>query len=177
MTDMSFDDFVNQEIAKKESSIDWDQIRDDWKKHLDQFYKLAEGFLGEYVDQDKVRITRATKEINEEYIGSYDVESLEVQIGTTKVTIDPIGSRILGVKGRVDMRGPHGTVKFVLVPKTASSSTIRVIVRDSSSETKEEPEPIVEEWAWKIATRSPNIKYTELEEESFLSAIMEVANA
>ena len=41
MTDMSFDDFVNQEIAKKESSIDWDQIRDDWKKHLDEFYKLV----------------------------------------------------------------------------------------------------------------------------------------
>ena len=176
MTDMSFDDFVNQEIAKKESSIDWDQIRDDWKKHLDEFYKLAEGFLGEYVDQDKVRITRATKEINEEYIGSYDVESLEVQIGTTKVTIDPIGSRILGVKGRVDMRGPHGTVKFVLVPKKASSTTIRVI-QGASTEVKNEPEPDIEDLAWKILTPPPNIKYIELEKESFLSTIMEVANA
>ena len=105
------------------------------------------------------------------------MKSLEVHIGTIKVQFEPIGTIIFGAKGRVDMHGPHGTVKFVLVPKTASSSTIRVIVRDSSSETKEEPEPIVEEWAWKIATRSPNIKYTELEEESFLSAIMEVANA
>ncbi|MYK41914.1 MAG: hypothetical protein F4049_17065 [Gemmatimonadetes bacterium] len=180
MTDnISFDDFVNQQqqIAKEEPPIDWSQIRDDWKKHLDEFYQLAEGFLQKYIDQGKVRITTATKQITEEHIGSYDVKSLEVQIGTIKIQFEPIGTRILGAKGRVDMHGPHGTVKFVLVPKTASSPTVRVIIRDSSSETKDEPEPIVKEWAWKRRTPPPNIKYIELEEESFRSAIMEVANA
>ena len=176
MTDMSFDDFVNQQ-DKKEPPIDWTQRRDDWKKHLDEFYQLVEGFLQKYIDQGKVHITTATKQITEEHIGSYDVKSLEVQIGIIKVRLDPIGTLIVGAKGRVDMLGPHGTVKFVLVPKTASSPTIRVIVRDSYSETKDEPEPIVEEWAWKRRTPPPNIKYIELEEESFLSAIMEVANA
>ena len=197
MTNMSFDDFVNQQIAKKEPPIDWTQIRDDWMKRLDEFYQLAEGFLQKYIEQGKVHTTRSTKQITEEHIGSYDVESLEVQIGTIKVLFDPIGTLVLGVKGRVDMRrvdmrrvdmhrvdmrhvdmhGPHGTVKFVLVPKTDSSPTIRVIVRDSSSETKDEPESVVEEWAWKILTPPPHIKYIELEEESFLSAIMKVANA
>ena len=125
MTDnISFDDFVNQQIAKEEPPIDWIQVRDDWKKHLDEFYQLAEGFLQKYIDQGKVRITTATKQITEEHIGSYDVKSLEVQIGTVKVCLDPIGTLIVGAKGRVDMRregmyGPYGTVKFVLVPKTA----------------------------------------------------------
>ena len=74
MTDnISFDDFVNQQIAKEEPSIDWLQVRDDWKKHLDEFYQLAEGFLQKYIDQGKVRITTATKQITEEHIGSYDV--------------------------------------------------------------------------------------------------------
>lgn len=177
MTDISFDDFVNQQIAKTKPSVDWTQKLDDWIKHLDEFYQLAEGFLRKYIDQDKVHITWSTKQINEEYIGSYEVASLEVQIGAVNVRFDPIGTNLIGAKGRVDMHGPHGTVKFVLVSKTASSPTVRVIIRDSSSETKDEPEPIVEEWAWKIATRSPNIKYIELEEESFFSAIMEVANA
>lgn len=174
---ISFDDFVNQQIAKKEPPIDWSQIRDDWKRHLDEFYQLAEGFLQKYIDQGKIHITTATKQITEEHIGSYDVKSLEVQIGDIKVQFDPIGTRILGAKGRVDMHGPHGTVKFVLVPKAASSPTIRVTVRDPSSETKDEPESVVEEWAWKIRTPPPNIKHIELENESFLFAIMEVANA
>ena len=177
MTDISFDDFVDQQIAKTKPSIDWTQRRDAWKKHLDEFYQLAEGFLQKYIDQNKIHITWSTKQINEEYIGIYEVAALEVQIGAIKVRFDPIGTRVLGAKGRVDIHGPHGTVKFVLVPKTASSPTIRVIIRDSSSGTKDEPEPIVEEWAWKRRTPPPNIKYIELEEESFLSAIMEVANA
>ena len=177
MTDISFDDFVDQQIAKTKSSIDWTKKRDAWMKHLDEFYQLAEGFLRKYIDQDKVHITWSTKQINEEYIGSYEVASLEVQIGTIKVHFDPIGTRVLGVKGRVDMHGPHGTVKFVLVPKTASPPTIRIIVQGESSEVKDEPESVMEEWTWKILTPPPNIKYIELEEESFLSAIMEVANA
>ena len=177
MTEMSFDDFVNQQIAKEEPSIDWTQIRDDWIKHLDEFYRqLAEGFLQKYIEQGKVHITWITKQINEEHIGSYDVKSLEVQIGTIKVRFDPIGTLVLGVKGRVDMHGPHGTVKFVLVPKTDSSPTIRVI-QEVPSGVKDEPELVIEELGWKILTPPPNIKYIELEEESFLSAIMEVANA
>ena len=73
MTDnISFDDFVNQQIAKEEPSIDWIQVRDDWKKHLDEFYQLAQKFLRKYIAQEKVRITWTTKQINEEYIGSYE---------------------------------------------------------------------------------------------------------
>ena len=177
MTDISFDDFVDQQIAKTKPSIDWTQRRDAWKKHLDEFYQLAKGFLQKYIDQDKIHITWSTKQINEEYIGIYEVAALEVQIGAIKVRFDPIGTKVLGAKGRVDMYGPHGTVKFVLVPKTASSPMFRVIVQEAPVEVKDEPEPAVEEWAWKISTRPPNIKYMELEEESFLSAIMEVANA
>ena len=118
----------------------------------------------------------STKQINEEYIGIYDVASLEIQIGAIKVRFDPIGTLVFGAKGRVDIHGPHGTVKFVLVPKTASSPMIRVIIQEAPVEVKDELEP-VEEWAWKRRTPPPNIKYIELEEESFLSAIMEVANA
>ena len=176
MTDISFDDFVNQQIAKTKPSIDWTQRRDAWRRHLDEFYQLAEGFLRKYIDQDKVRITWSTKQINEEYIGIYEVASLEVQIGAIKVRFDPIGTLVFGAKGRVDMRGPHGKVKFVLVPKIASSPVLRVIIQEAPVEVKDEPEP-VEEWVWKRRTPPPNIKYIELEEESFLSAIMEVANA
>lgn len=167
MTDISFDDFVDQQLAKTKPSIDWTQRRDAWVKHLDEFYRLAEGFLRKYIEQGKVHLTWATKQLNEEYTGSYDVASLEVQIGVVNILFDPIGTNLIGAKGRVDMHGPHGTVKFVLVSKTASSPRIP----------KDEPEPAVEEWAWKILTPPPNIRYIELEDEPFLSAIMEVANA
>ena len=104
MTNISFDDFVNQQIAKTKPSIDWTQRCDAWKKYLDEFYRLAEGFLRKYIEQDKVHTTWATKQINEEYIGSYEVASLEVQIGAVNVRFDPIGTNVIGVQDRVDMR-------------------------------------------------------------------------
>lgn len=173
----TFENFVNQQAAKVHSSGDWILERDNWIERLDEFYKLAESFLSKYVDEGKIQISRSRKHINEEYIGSYEAPSLEVQIGTVEVRFDPIGTYLIGAKGRVDMHGPHGSVRFVLVPKTASAPTIRVVERDSTEQKVDSPNPVLTEWTWKISTTPPNISYIELEEESFLSAILEVANA
>ena len=175
--DGTFEDFVNQQAAKVNSSGDWIQERDNWIERLNEFYQLAESFLSRYVDEGKIRILRFPKHINEEFIGSYEVPSLDVQIGAVKVRFDPIGTYLIGAKGRVDMHGPHGSVKFVLVPKPASAPTIRIVEREASVQEKDGANPVLTEWAWKISTPPPNISYIELEEESFLSAIMEVANA
>ena len=177
MADISFDDFVDQQIAEAEQaqSMNWPQRREDWIKHLDKFYDLIGGFLQKYIDEKKIYTRWATKDINEDYIGNYEAPSLEVSIGAViKIHFDPIGTNLIGAKGRVDMHGPHGTVRFVLVPKTDSSPT-RVIIQESLDRVMGESN--LEECAWKIATRPPDIKYIELEKEEFLSAIMEVANA
>ena len=115
MADISFEDFVDQQVAEAEQaqSMDWPQKREDWKNCLDEFYKLALGFLQKYIKEEKIHITWATKRINEDYIGNYDVRSLEVSIGAAiKIHFDPIGTNLIGAKGRVDMHGPHGTVRF-----------------------------------------------------------------
>ena len=186
MADISFDDFVDQQIAEAEQaqSMDWPQRREDWIKHLDKFYELIGGFLQKYIEEEKIHIRWTTKHINEDYIGNYDVKSLEVLIGAViKIHFDPIGTNLIGAKGRVDMHGPHGTVRFVLVPKTDSSPS-PVTIRDEPQPPavelktlKETSEIKYEDCVWKISTRPPAIQYIELEEESFLSAIMEIANA
>ena len=186
MADISFDDFVDQQIAEAEQAqaMDWPQRREDWIKHLEKFYELALGFLEKYIQEEKIHIRWITKHINEDYIGNYDVKSLEVSIGAViKIHFDPIGTNLIGAKGRVDMHGPHGTVRFVLVPKTDSSPPPVTIQEESKSSTVElkmsigTPNIKYEDCVWKISTMPPNIQYIELEEESFLSAIMEVANA
>lgn len=173
----TFEDFVNQQADKVHSSGDWIQERDNWIARLDEFYKSAESFLSKYVDEGKINVSRSSKLINEEFIGTYEVPSLEVQIGTVEVRFDPIGTYLIGAKGRVDMHGPHGSVKFVLVPKTASAPKIRVVEREATEKNVDGSNPVLTEWTWKISTAPPNISYIELEEEAFLSAILEVANA
>ena len=186
MADISFEDFVDQQVAEAEQaqSMDWPQRREDWINHLNKFYELALGFLEKYIEEEKIHIRWATKRINEDFIGNYDVKSLEVSIGAViKIHFDPIGTNLIGAKGRVDMHGPHGTVRFVLVPKTDSSPSPVTIQDEPKPQAmelktlKETSDIKYEDCVWKISTRPPNIKYIELEEESFLSAVMEVANA
>lgn len=178
MTNQSFDDFVNQQSkASKKSEVDWATKLEDWKKHLSAFHKKIETFLESYINSGKLTLTKRIIGLHEEYIGSYEVEALDIVLGDTKITFTPIGTNLIGAKGRVDMKGPRGTVKFVLVPKGSSAPKISIQVRTQGEDapSQEEIKPVTD-WEWKISTPPPRINYIELEEESFQTALMEVVN-
>jgi len=176
MTNTSFDDFIKQrsEVSKK-AEIDWQAECDKWKKHLSEFHDKVEGFLKPYTDSHKLKVTRKKVDLHEEYIGSYKADALDILLGNTKITLKPIGTNIIGAKGRVDMIGPRGIVRFVLVSRDSNGPKISVQIGKQSKEvsSEEKIEPILE---WKISTSSPRISYMELVEESFQTALMEVVN-
>ena len=122
----TFSDFIEQQIALPTATVDWGQQREEWLQHLSHFYQLVEAFMREYVEQGKVSLHRATKTLHEEYIGDYSVDTLALYIGPNKIEFDPIGTNLIGAKGRVDMRSAKGTVKFVLVPEDATTTVPRV---------------------------------------------------
>ena len=128
----SFDDFVNQQhkmAGDTERSVDWPKQLDEWKRSLEKFNDLVTEFLREYIEQEKMRIEYAAKQIHEQYLGRYEVQAINIVIGNNKVYFDPIGTNLIAAKGRVDMNGPSGTVRFVLVPKDSTAPAIRVRIR------------------------------------------------
>lgn len=178
MTNRSFDDFVNQQSkASDKNEIDWEAKLKDWKKYLSNFHEKVESFLKSYIKSGKLTLTKRRIRLSEEYIGSYEVDALDILLGDTKITLTPIGTNLIGAKGRVDMKGPRGIVKFILAPKDSSGPKISVQIRiqGEDAHTKEEVKPITD-WEWKISTPPPRINYIELEEESFKTALMEVVN-
>ncbi len=176
MANITFDDFIDQQIAPTdEPEVDWDKERQEWQQNLSQFYELVRAFMGKYIDQGKVRVRRGTKELHEEFIGRYAVETMTLEIGLNKIEFDPVGTNVIGAKGRVDMCSARGTVKFVLVSEDAAEiGGPRIIER---AEPVSEPIEPLKHWAWKIATPPPRVRCLELCEESFQDAIMEVLNA
>ena len=117
-------------------------------------------------------------ELNEENIGSYSARQMILKIGRQEITMTPVGTLIIGAKGRVEVVGPAGRTRLLLVDGKASRPTIKVTV---SIRGKPEPPavaaaPKVIKWAWKIATSPPTIQYLELTQESLFQALMEVAN-
>jgi len=55
--------------------------------------------------------------------------------------------------------------------------SVAIEPRDKQREVEQEKEADGIEWAWKIATPPPRIKYIEVNAESFFDALMEVINA
>lgn len=178
MIHTTFDEFIAEQTTKSdEPEIDRDEELKEWEKQLDRFYQMVESFLYSYIKEGKVQCHYDKKQLHERLLGSYQAKSLVLEIGRNEIDFNPVGTFLIGAKGRVDMIGNYGTVKFVLVPRDSSGPKISVKIWSE----KEDPPPEehvdpVAQWDWKIATRPPNIEYVELQEESFKDAIMEVLN-
>ena len=69
-------------------------------------------------------------ELNEENIGTYTATRLKVVIGDEDITLTPIGTLLIGAKGRVDVEGSARTSRLILIDKNATdaSSMFRVKV-------------------------------------------------
>lgn len=179
MYNTKFDEFLKRQQLKETQSTktDWAAKRNEWIKFLDGFYKTIESYLNPYVDEGKIDILYGKKKIFEEYIGEYEVRTATISVGENKLKLDPIGTNIIAAKGRVDMIGPNGKIKFVLVDSAASAPKISMRVYIKGEEPSDEEKlPKITSWAWKIATPSPHTKYFALEPESFFDALMEVSN-
>jgi hypothetical protein len=157
-----------QTASAGEERVDWAKEREDWLGHLRELYEHTESFLAEYIKTGEIKLNYRDIELNEENIGTYSARQMILRIGRQEITMTPVGTLFLFIKGRVDVVGPAGRTRLVLVDSNASGPTIKVA--------KPEP-PAAVEWRWKIATSPPTIQYIELTQESLFQALMEVANA
>ena len=179
MANSDFNAFIEEQTTPPtgEPDVDWEQEREEWLQYLDQFYRLVEEFMGEYVNRGKVGLRRGSKALNEEFIGEYSATAMAMDIGRNSVIFDPVGTNLIGAKGRVDMRGAKGVVKFVLVPEDATTMGWQVHVTVGANPVPDlKPVKPVGKWEWKIATQPPKVRCVELCRDSFQDAVMEVVN-
>ena len=173
-----FDAFVKRQQQVAREPADWARERDEWLQHLGQLYDTIESFLKDYATSGAIELLYKEVPLNEENIGSYTARQMTLKIGPQEITLKPVGTLLIGAKGRVDVVGPAGQTRFVLVNKDASRPSIKVTMivngQPDVSPPKEPSKPIT--WTWKIATAPPRIEYIELTQESLYRALMEVVN-
>ena len=180
MTKEEFKKVVEEKsrAAKEAPAIDWEATKREWLENLARFYALVDGYLAEFQTEGNVKVERSQVTITEEHLGQYQAESRSILIGHDKVNLVPIGTLLIGAKGRVDMVGPAGTAKFVLAGKHSNGIRISVTVRGEAKPAQEAPpQPAApEEFVWKLATPPPKVRFIELQPETFFSALTEVVN-
>lgn len=180
MTKEEFEKFLEQKAraTRQTTPIDWEARKHLWLQNLAGFYSTIEDYLAPYREAGKLKVERYSVSLTEEYLGTYPAQAVSVFIGSDKVTLVPVGTLIIGARGRVDMAGSAGKVKFLLTAK--HSTGIRMSIRDGENQPAENapasPHAVPEEFVWKIATPPPKIRFITLAPETFFSALMEVVN-
>jgi hypothetical protein len=165
MSKKDLENFLNQQIenTKANGELYWLSRRNQWLCYIEQFYDTLLKWLSRYIEQGKIQVTHKNITLNEDNIGSYNTEKLILKLANREIILTPIGTVLIGSKGRIDMSSSTGEVKFVLVEK--DSKDINTNVAEKSAE-----------WKWKISTTPPLIKFIDLNEDSFSEALMEVLN-
>ena len=113
MATETLNDFFREKRAKSTAAsangaIDWGRRKRELVEHLDELYKTIEQYLSQSIRDGSVSVSYSTQQITEDYIGTYEVREMLLQVGDEKVTFSPKGRNIAGAGGRVDMRGPLG---------------------------------------------------------------------
>jgi hypothetical protein len=183
----AFDDFVKrqQELAAEAASgtqplFDPEKELEDWLQRLNALFAQIKDFLGDYISAGSISTTLETIELHEEFSGPYQAPKMLIRIGLQEIKLMPIGTMLIGSRGRVDVVGPAGSRRLLLVNKMAANASQLVTVtildpKQPVAAKKPAPQPI--EWAWKILSRPPVVRFIELNKESFLEMMLEVSNA
>ena len=176
MAEQDFREFVERKIkeAQPAEAIDWARRRADWLGSLEKLY----GDMGKSLEPfgQKIRIEHAPIQLKEDYLGTYATEKLTFTIGHDKIEAKPIGTLLIGAKGRVDLSGPRKTLRIVLLGKDGPALTIQT---ENGGMTEESSRFMVQgemkDAGWYIATTPPDTTVVPFNRESFLDAIMEVS--
>ncbi len=180
MADQEFLEFVRRKTARVQAesgeAIDWAKRRTDWLRELEELYVSMEDHLRPFTGAHEIEIERTPIQLREDYLGVYNADKLTLKIGRDKIVAKPIGTLLIGARGRVDLSGPRKTLKIVLLDEGGPVLTTKIehggVTEESSHSTVRGD---VEDAGWYIETTPPNSVVVAFSEESFRDAIMEVS--
>lgn len=140
--------FLKQKAASTTptpNEVDWKARKDKWLSQIAQLYKMIREWIAPLEKDKTVRFQMSHISLEEDYIGPYQVDVLALSIGKQCVEFHPKGTLIVGVDGRVDVRGLRG---------------VRTLVLKGDQ--------------WLILERSPHLKTLPFNEDSFQDVLQEV---
>lgn len=174
MSKRDFEQLLNNHSTQQESQeINWENQKDEWLEYIDSFYKTVERWFEPYVAAKNVYYSFYETTLVEDYIGTYTVNKMKIDFAGQSLVMEPIGTLLIGTKGRIDMEGARGRVQFILADKSRSGLSIQ---RKKSQLVTDKDQSKIE-WTWKIVSRDSNrIRFEDFNEENFFDALMEVIN-
>lgn len=95
------------------AEINWDDRRDKYLAAVADLYGRIEAILADPIAKKAIKLKRRPKNLTEDYIGTYAVDDLILQIGGEQVRFSPVGRNVVGASGRVDVVGDRDTAVLI----------------------------------------------------------------
>lgn len=175
-----------REEEKEEVKFDPQEQIDEYKTLVNKLYDIALSAIDELINDGLIKTERAKKSITEESLGQYEIDSLILTINSKKIKFEPIGTMLIGSKGRVDVTGPFGKEKFILIRKGVKSPSELIkfkvsIVGESNPEENKQKEdikrPTINDWEWKtLPSDSRWAKFEDVNADTVTDIIMRMIN-
>src|SRR5260370_37560243 len=123
-TDQTFEDFVKRQQAEKTEHGKFNPAEelDFWLRSLTDLHKKVESYLQKWIEAGGIEIQYRQIALNEEFCGAYEAPMMLIGIGTKQVELRPIGTMLIGSRGRVDVIGTSGRGMISLLNKNATSA-------------------------------------------------------
>lgn len=182
MSKAEFEEFIakNKNLASSNNKNVEGELKY-WRHSIENLYNIIENYMDSYIKSKQANIDYQDIELNEEFSGTYTVKRAIVKISDSTITFNPIGTMLIGSKGRVDVFGPRGKARLVLVKKNISSARdmIKVSIKSPNelSEPPKKSEQSQSEWVWKIASFPPEMRLDELTEDNFFDLLLSLIDA
>jgi hypothetical protein len=111
----NFTQFLRSKKAEEQAEGENLQRRkSEWLRSLEKLFSKIEEWLSEPVSQDLIKLGRETVALDEYKLGTYNAPRLVLQVGHETVYVEPVGSIIIGAKGRVDVKRGGTSFKLIL---------------------------------------------------------------
>ena len=173
----SFDDFVKKqnEKTKPVPAFNPQERIDTFKKHVNEFYNLVcNDWLKDNIQKGLIETKHRQIQIYEESLGNYEIDSLDIHIGNVVINFRPIGTILIGTRGRIDMNYRSRSRMFVLTGENIKSPSAHIVISVNGEKPRKQKDSGRE--VWKFVDRRGMMSYVSLNAEVFQEIIMGLIN-
>lgn len=172
-----FDDFVtklDEEAKKEKKGLNPQERIDLFTLSVYGLYNDIDNWLKDGIERGKIQTGVVPITITEEALGSYSIEEKWIQIGNARLTLQPIGTILIGTRARVDMTYKDRSVMIIIAGENITSPSDMISIRVNGERERKEKDP--GKSIWKYVKKNNRMSYVSLNKETFEGIIMSLIN-
>jgi len=116
----TFEDLVRQRAAELKQQadsnrVDWNERKVWWVSKVEQLLDTVQrDWLRKLIDSGTLQFTKRNIRCSEEVLGEYEIACAKISLGGQELELQPKATVIVGGFGRIDAKGPNGSVMLLL---------------------------------------------------------------